>query len=87
MNDTTLTPHCMPRTTAHQPEELTVSDQPTRIKLYDQDHTEAQAILLEAQKLNRTCTLHEVLREALHAGLPVVARKYAAAINAIERTT
>lgn len=63
-----------------------MSDQPTRIKLYDQDHATVQQVVDVAHQFNRTITLHEVMREALHAGLPIVMRKYQAAVAAIANT-
>ena len=72
--------HSMPRTVTHEP--VITTETSSRVKLYVDDHKQAIEIQEEAQGLFRQLTIQEILREAIHIGLPLVAKRYRAAIKA-----
>ena len=78
----------MPRatTTDTATAELTVMEEPLRLKIFEADHTLAGEIQKVGQQAVRNLTLNEILREAIHAGLPVIARRYEAMANAAKTT-
>lgn len=87
MKTTTVATQCMPKTTPdNTPETLPVMEEPVRVKLYEADHAQALEIQTLAKRINRTITLHEVIREAVHNGLQLTKRKYEAATEAVANT-
>mgnify|MGYP001616831028 CR=1 FL=1 len=78
MSENTIDPN-MPRETTP----LTVhEDHHLKLKLYGADHKLAHDIQADAAVLFRGLTLQEILRDAIHAGLPSVQKKYRAAVEA-----
>lgn len=61
---------------------LAVSEQTSRLKLYEVDLEAAVDLQKEAQPIFRQLTQQEIIREAVHAGMPHVVRRYKAAIAA-----
>lgn len=74
--------HDMPRQVTPEPEPLVTTDLVTRVKLYEADHELAVKTQEQAQVISRQITIQEVLREAIHVGLPLVAKRYKAAAKA-----
>lgn len=77
--------HDMPRT--EPPVEITpmTTEVVSRIKLYEADHLLAVKTQEQAQVLFRQLTVQEVLREAVHVGLPFVIKRYKAAVEAAKK--
>jgi len=73
--------HDMPRTDTPTITSETVS----KLKLYASDHETAIKIQDLAQPVFRQLTIQEILREAVHAGLPSVLKRYAAAVAAARK--
>jgi hypothetical protein len=71
----------MPRQ-ATKPDALVVSEQTSRLKLYEVDLEAAGDLQTEAQPIFRQLTQQEIIREAVHAGMPHVVRRYKAAVAA-----
>lgn len=84
MNDTTLTP-TMPRPPTN-PAELVVMDEPLRLKIFEVDHLAAAEIQKTGQQVVRNLSVNAILREAIHAGLPAVLRRYQAMLNVANNT-
>lgn len=57
----------------------------SRLKLLEEDHALALETQTVAQKLFRTVTLQEILRDAIHIGLPRIAEKYQAMAAAAKK--
>jgi len=62
-----------------------ISETVSKLKLYKADHELAIKIQQFAQPIFRQLTLQDILREAIHAGLPSVVKRYAAASVAAKR--
>ena len=78
MSKNTIEPN-MPRDT--QP--LAVhEDHSLKLKLYSADFDLAHNIQTDASVIFRGLTLQEILREAIHHGLPTVQKRYKAAVEA-----
>lgn len=75
MSQNTMEHDSMPRTTT------TVS----KLKLFEADHDLAVAIQNNAQPVFRQVTLQEIMREAIHLGLPLVQKRYSAAVEAAKK--
>lgn len=73
-----------PRTT---PEKLVLDENIFKMKLYLVDHELALQIQDEASVVFRQLSMQQVLREAVHAGLPIVAKRYRAAVDAAIEAT
>lgn len=71
--------HYMPR---KLPTEQTTTETVSRLKLYTDDHDEAVELQKQVQPIFRQLTLQEIIREAVHEGLPAVIKRYTAAVAA-----
>lgn len=71
--------HDMPRTVTTTP---LPSETVSKLKLYTEDYDEAVKLQKKAQPVFRQITLQEIYREAIHAGLPAVVKRYTAAVEA-----
>jgi hypothetical protein len=80
-NATTLDNNSMPTLAGPIPS----SDLVSKIRLYEEDHELASKVQDQAQTIFRQITLQEILREAVHAGLPIVAKRYRAAVDAAKK--
>ncbi len=58
----------------------------SRLKLLEEDHALAVETQTVAQKLFRGMTIQEILRDAVHEGLPKIAHKYRAMAAAVKKT-
>jgi hypothetical protein len=67
----------MPRTT----------DTVSKLKLFEADHDLAVKIQNAAQPVFRQLTLQEIIREAIHLGMPLVQKRYEAAVEAVKKAT
>lgn len=74
-----------PRDTDSDASDLEVMDEPLRIKVFEEDHEDAGKVQTLAQNIMRTITLNEIIREAIHEGLPAVRRKYEAMVAAAKK--
>lgn len=87
MKDTIVTPHMPRQPTQDTPTaELTVMEEPLRLKVFEVDHTEAAKVQKVGGQVIRNLSVNEVLREAIHAGLPIVLRKYEALAKTAKET-
>lgn len=84
MKQDTVEHDSMPRVTPEQEPPLT-TETVSRIKLYEADHDLALRAQEQASVLYRQITLQEILREAIHIGLPLVAKRYKAAAEAAKK--
>lgn len=58
------------------------TDLVSKMKLFAADHKLADKIFGEAQMVVRGMTMQQILREAVHLGLPIVARRYRSIVEA-----
>ncbi len=72
----------MLRTKLAEPKRPVTTESVSKIKLYVDDHKLAAAMAEEAQSVFRQLTIQELLREAIHIGLPAVIKRYRAAVEA-----
>lgn len=84
MKEDTVEHDSMPRVTP-EPEPPLTTETVSRLKLYEADHEMAVRTQELAQVLYRQITLQEILREAIHTGLPLVAKRYKAAAEAAKK--
>lgn len=87
MSTTTVTPN-MPRQTPQETAtgDLPLMEEPLRLKIFEVDHTTAADVQKIGAQVIRNLSVNEVLREAIHAGLAIVARKYEAMAKAAKQT-
>lgn len=78
MREKTIT-DSMPRVT---PETLVIHANTQKVKLYVADNDLALEIQEDAAPILRQLTVQEILREAIHEGLPLVQKRYRAAVDA-----
>lgn len=74
----------MPRTITAETPPLT-SETVSKMRLYAVDYELAVKTQEQAQAMFRQLTIQEILREAVHAGLPAVVKRYAAAVAAAKK--
>lgn len=64
-----------------------VNENPARLRILTTDQAVAADIVREAKEVLPDITIQTVLRDAIHAGLPVVRRKMKAICDAAKKTT
>ena len=74
----------MTRTVSESESQLT-GEVVSKLKLYESDHALAVKLQEQVQPLFRQITIQEILRDAIHAGLPVVSKRYKAAVEAAKK--
>lgn len=68
-----------------EPQELTTGDVViTSLRLYSTDHDRLSDLKEKVSPLFRTMTIQELIREAVHIGLPVVEARYRAALQGVK---
>lgn len=77
--------HDMPRMVTPELEPSLTTETVSRMKLYADDHALALKTQEQASALFRQITLQEILREAVHEGLPLVVKRYKAAVDAAKK--